>query len=361
MFDTIIGQEIVKATLASILRSEKIPHAMLFAGPYGTGKGESAIAFAAALLCEQGAENACGQCSGCRRAMRLEHPDLHLLFPFRAAPDSVRSRDEWTEELVAQRTRIAEEQYAPVSYDKSLQIAKALVSETRDRLLETSFEGGRKVCVILQAERLNATTANSLLKIIEEPPAGVYFILTTERASSVLPTIASRCSVFRFRRLTAGEIAQSLTDTGKLDREQAVLCAQAAGGSMKTAKSLAFENRGASRELAGELYHRASHSTGAVFETALEHLWSRDSGPAEELLEGFMHFTTRVLEEKYGIHHIATPDQPLSALARAVKLRDLDQLARRFEEGLEMLGRNVAVSAVLTSTLYGIYETYNHG
>lgn len=362
MFDTVIGQEQVKQTLASMIGSGNVPHALLFAGPNGVGKGELARMLAAGLLCESGAGEACGTCSGCRRAMNLEHPDLHLLFPFRKRPDSADSRGQWDSEYAAHRARLRSESYPPVMYGQAQMIVRGLVDEVRDRLLESSFEGGRRVCLILMAEKMNAATANSILKILEEPPAGVHFILTAERISSVLPTITSRCALVRFRRLRQDEITGHLTETRELSGEQAVHYARLADGSMKRAKSLAFEQAGDVLARAYEMYASVANGTAdTVIAAAHGYVRSRETAEAEELLTGFMHCTRAVLARSCGIEDQST-DMPgsLETAAPKAALSHLNHLSQRLEEGIEMLGRNVAVSTVLTATLYHIYETYHH-
>jgi DNA polymerase-3 subunit delta' len=354
MFDSVVGQAQVKENVERMLRSGALPHALLFTGPEGVGKTELAIALAARLLCENGPQASCTECRGCRRAMRLEHPDLHILFPFRAPPDSSERRDTWAEELIARRNRLRDEPYAPVAYEQGRVIVRDLVDEVRDRLLQTALEGGRKVCIILLAERLNPTTGNLLLKILEEPPADVQFILTAERLSGVLPTIVSRCAVVPFRRLRQDEIECYLAGSGELAHDAAVSYAEAAAGSLKTARALAFEDRAAVLERSRELFaNLARGQAGAVFETSSEFLWSRDISGAEELLKGFAQCTRELLGRRYGI------SRPLAAGAvREVGLDRIDSLAKQIETGLEMLRRYVAVSTVLTMVFLHIQETF---
>lgn len=362
MFDDIVGQAQVKETLRGMLSSGEIPHALLFSGPYGVGKGEMALAMASRLLCKGGLDADCTSCSGCRRARKLEHPDLHLLFPFRAQPQSAKERDKWTDELIAHRTRLRDEPYAPVVYEQARAIVRGLVNEVRDRLMQSSFEGGRRVCIILLAERMNAPTANSILKILEEPPADVHFILTAESLSSVLPTITSRCTVVPFRRLRPDEIIEHFTAGAELERPQIVSYSQAAGGSLKTAKALAFEQKSELLAESYDLFERIASGGGdAVANEALRFLWSRDTVGAEELLNGFIQCTAAILDEKYGIPGVyVPPGGTVAALSARAPLEALGKLAGRLEAGLEMLGRNVGVQTVMTATFYEIHETFSH-
>ncbi len=360
MFDTVIGQAQVKQTLETMLCSGSIPHALLFTGPNGVGKTELAIALAARLLCEKGPATPCPECSGCRRAMRLEHPDLHILFPFRAYPEKEKQQ-QWVEEFISHRNRLRDEPYAPIEYDQASMIVRGPVDEIRERLLQGSLEGGKKVCIILLAEKLNLTTGNLLLKILEEPPANVHFILTTERLSGVLPTIVSRCSVIHFRRLRQDEIEGFLASSQELAHDTVVSYAEAAEGSLKTAKALAFEQKADLLDYSRKLFGAVARgSREGVFDVAVEYLRSRDSAGAEELLKGFIQCTRIILDAKYDVGGTDSSAAFDCTLFKKVGVAALDRLSRQFESGLEMLGRNVSIATVLTMVFFHIQETFAH-
>ena len=357
MFDTIIGQETAKETIGAMIESGRIPHALLFVGPHGVGKGELALEFARMLLCGKGALSGCSTCSACIKASKLEHPDLHVLFP------SVgESSKKWLEEYITRRQQLAAEPYAPIVYEKGRQILVGLTREVYEKLQETSFEGGRKVCIVLQADRMNASTANTLLKILEEPPDGVHFILTTERLSSVLPTISSRASVVRFRRLRDKEISDYLEKQYGMDPETGSSYAAMAEGSLKTAKALAFENKAEIRSRAFELYRKvALGKQSEIISQAFPFMWSRDVEEAEELIGGFTHCTRSVMDAKYGQKKRTDAFSDTAAhLSQSTDVRALRDLAVKLEDGLEMLGRNVNISTVMISIVYGIHDAYRH-
>lgn len=360
MFDTIVGQERAKETLGSMIESGRIPHALLFAGPYGVGKGEIARELARMLLCMNGPSSGCAVCNVCRRAARLVHPDLHVLFPFRMRPDKKEQEAQWLDKLQTRRQLIADDLYPTVVYEKGSQIVVGLVDEVRERLLETSFEGGRRVCMILSANRLNQTTGNKLLKVLEEPPPDVHFILTAERVSSVLPTIVSRTTVLRFRRLTVSEIAGYLERDANLTPEERMSCALRAEGSIKTAKALAFERTADLREQAIDMYESvALGSPDSVIAHAAPFLWSKEALEAEELIGGFARCTRAVVECKAGVEGAGNDHaDTVRMLAERADLASLGLLSKCLENGIEMLGRNVNISLVMTTLLYTIHDTY---
>jgi len=360
VFEGITGQEGAKKALRMMVESERIPHTLLFAGPYGVGKGETALELARMLLCENGADSDCRTCGSCLRASRLEHPDLHILFPFRARPSRPDKYSSWLNGFIEHRRLLAGEPYAPVVYGKGRQIVVEHVMEVREKLLESSFEGGRKVCVILGAEYLNDKTANTLLKILEEPPAGVHFILTAERLSSVLPTIVSRASVVRFRRLTAGEVERYLEGMGIDDPEKRRFFADSADGSIKTAKAHAFS--GLSDVYSGAYRLFAAVAEGGyedVVSGALPFLWSRDFPAGEELVHGFIRFLKEVLEAKFGREpRLGEYNETVGKLSRVVDTASLHRLAVGFERALDMLRRNVNISLVIADILYEINDVF---
>ncbi|MFC1692284.1 ATP-binding protein [Candidatus Latescibacterota bacterium] len=359
MFEGIIGQENAKKVLGSMTASSAIPHALLFTGPYGVGKSETAFELARILLCENGLDSGCMTCSSCRRASKLEHPDLHVLFPYKAQPKKADDYGKWVDGLVEHKKLLANEPYAPVIYEKRRQIVVSLVSEVHQRLFETSLEGGRRVCVILSADKLNDKTANSLLKILEEPPGGVYFILTTERLNSVLPTIVSRASIVRFRRLQVQEIADYLGEKG-VDEQGKRLCAAAADGSLKTAKALAFSDKAEIMSRSSDIYTSvALGDPDEVITHSFPYMWSRDYSEAEELVNGFALTTRSVLEKMIGMNiRENTNADIVESLSRLTDIQALHRLSTTIEEGLGMLGRNVNISLVLTTLLYEINDTY---
>ena len=355
MFDKIAGQEGSKKTLASMLETGMIPHALLFTGPYGVGKSETAFELARLLLCDNGFSSGCNTCDSCKRAAKLEHPDLHLLFPFR-----IGSQSSWMEEFNESRKLLSSESYVPIVYEKNLQIVRELVDNVLEKLLESSFEGGRKVCIILNAERFNKTTANRMLKILEEPPEDVHFIMTAEQISMVLPTIVSRSSVLRFRRLRETEISSYLEEFSGLDKEKAKILARMAEGGIKTAKSLGSEEKRSFIESSFELYSKIAlgKSEDAISQVS-GFLWSRNVQEAEEILKGFAVCTRAVLQQKLNIKRSTNElFNKASELGKKTDLDSIDKLSKKIEEGMEMLGRNVNISSVMTYVFYGINEAY---
>ncbi len=180
----------------------QLPHALLLAGPPGVGKRELADALAARLLCEapqKAHQAACGTCPSCLMFANGNHPDFRLLQPDAAAEG---------------------EEEAPVADEgkkkASKQIRIGQIREIEDFFHVGGHRGGARVCLIDPAETMNAISANSLLKILEEPSVSFYFIMISHRWHHLLPTLLSRS-----RRVMFGRPAQEQAKRWLAERQLA--------------------------------------------------------------------------------------------------------------------------------------------
>ena len=241
-FKDIIGQQEVIERLVKDAQAGTVPHALLFCGPEGVGKLQTAIAFARYLLCRDKGDSAesCGKCPSCVKMDKLVHPDLHFVFPVinksKTAGRSTVSDDEiktWRETVLEQQYFGFEEWLSAIDADNKQ--ASIFVTESEQILSKLSLksvEGGYKIMIIWHAEKMNQQCANSLLKLLEEPPAGTVFILTTDAPEQMLETILSRTQRIDFRRIPEQEIAVRLHGPGyQLDSDTAQKIAHLSGGS----------------------------------------------------------------------------------------------------------------------------------
>lgn len=160
---------------------DRLPHALLLHGAPGVGKLALAERFAQLMVCEnrKHAMQPCGTCDSCRWFEVGNHPDVRFLEP----------------ETLTRNVAVPEEgeegkaKEGKASNQIRIEQARAL----GDFVHMVSHRGGRRVAIVHPAEDMNAATANSLLKILEEPPAGAFFLLVSHRPARLLPTIRSRC------------------------------------------------------------------------------------------------------------------------------------------------------------------------
>ncbi|WP_293603742.1 DNA polymerase III subunit delta' [Polaromonas sp. UBA4122] len=158
-------------------------HAWLLSGPSGLGQFELALALARTWLCEQPTpKGACGHCGSCHAVDVHTHADFCMLMPETLSLALGWPLDEKTQDELDSKKR-------KPSKEIKVDAAREAVSFTQF----TRSRGSTKVVLVFPAERMNNVTANTLLKTLEEPPGAVKFILATEAAHQLLPTIRSRC------------------------------------------------------------------------------------------------------------------------------------------------------------------------
>ena len=205
------------STLAGMIDSGRIPHAIMFSEPDGGSAFATALAFLQYLYCGQrSAGDSCGECPSCNRISKLIHPDVHFIFPTTAPRTSLSLMTEFRV-LVQQNPHFKEaELYEALGMEsKSAMIAVAEAREILSSLSLSALEGGYRSVVIYLPEKMNLDAANRLLKAIEEPEEKTQFLLITHAPEKVLTTIASRCQHIQ---LGGAVQAPQFADTGLLDR-----------------------------------------------------------------------------------------------------------------------------------------------
>ncbi len=208
LLNQLVGHRQTLQPLLDARARGRLASTLLFVGPSGVGKKLAAQALAQALVCERTNDKnpeACGECGSCLRMAKGQSESLLQIEPDGAA---------------------------------------IKVEQARDILQFVSLQklGRSRVIIVDQAHAMNPVAANALLKSLEEPPEGTYFILISPMAASVLPTIRSRSQTVRFRPLTADELKKVI---GK-DADEWVLAS--AQGSVETAQRL-LESREEFQEL----------------------------------------------------------------------------------------------------------------
>ncbi|MDW7729364.1 MAG: DNA polymerase III subunit [Bacillota bacterium] len=191
-YDQLAGQQELRLNLSAAIESGRLSHAVLLTGPSGSGKTSWGKLLSQALLCpDRQGINPCMKCKSCRTFLSGNHTGFFYLEP--------------------EKRKLKTEQFRAIR--ENLYLGSDL-----------------KVCLIDQAETMTAETSSSLLKILEEPPAGLTFILLAEQPRAVYDTILSRCQRYTLQPMSSSEIYELLIKYNKTDEDKADLLARLSGG-----------------------------------------------------------------------------------------------------------------------------------
>ena len=240
-----IGQQEAWQRLMQLVEENRIPHALMFVGPQGSGKFALALAFASFLLGEPWngksmVDNEAMRRNAVAMLAKWQHPDLHFSFPIikpkGTASDHKMVCDDFAKqwhELLAKGPYFTMEQWMTMMGAENQQavIFEAESDALSHRLYLKPSQGGYKVSVIWLPERMNLTCANKMLKLLEEPPQKTVFLLVSEEPERLLETIRSRVQRFDVHRIADEAIEQALVARRGLDEDTAHRVARSAMGS----------------------------------------------------------------------------------------------------------------------------------
>lgn len=174
-FNRVIGQEGIVSGLKNSIEDGRVGHAYIFSGPEGIGKKTVAGIFSSILLCHnRKADRSCGECISCQMFSRGSHPDLYEI---RANNGSIGVDD---------------------------------IRDMQNDIIIKPLYGSRKVCLIIDADRMTDQAQNSLLKTLEEPPGYAVIILTTSNYNALLETVRSRAVRYDFKKNSYDEVRSIL-------------------------------------------------------------------------------------------------------------------------------------------------------
>jgi len=222
LFKEIIGNNSVKKQLIEAVRNNRISHAQLFSGKSGSAKLALALAYAQFLNCEnRSAVDSCGICSSCLKFNNLSHPDLHLVIPVLKTKEVQKPV---SDHFIGQwRDFISSNYYGSLNgwidsfgtENKSGQqgtIYKDEANNIHKKLSLKNYEAEYRIVLIWMPERMNLEVSNKLLKLFEEPPKGTIFLLVTENATQLLPTIISRLQTIKIADFTSEDIVRHFSE-----------------------------------------------------------------------------------------------------------------------------------------------------
>jgi DNA polymerase-3 subunit delta' len=264
-FSEFLGNERIVAALQGALRSERVPHALLFSGPPGVGKFTLARLFAQAANCDRLKDDACGECDTCKRVALLAEPQ-------RLIEQGLAERGESADAATVERVPLILQSHPdvwalvpdPVRLKNPVARPMLRIGQIRAAQRAAYFQpmARRRVFIFDGAETMRWDVQNVLLKILEEPPGSATLILTAPSPYSLLPTILSRCMQFHFAPLAATEVERILKE--KTDKKPAEIrqAAQLSEGSPGLALEMNVEAAVKRRQSALRILERAARGQG---------------------------------------------------------------------------------------------------
>lgn len=250
-FEDLVGQETPVRALRRAIARGTLAHAILLHGESGLGLERAALALARAALCERNDGDPCEECGGCRKSGRLDHADLRVVLPLPATPAG-REDDDPAEHhgkaLLEAMDVFRENPWRAPEVSGARQILVGQARHLKKWAQLKSYEGGRRVAVVWQADRMGVQAQNALLKLLEEPPDQLLLVLASDAPEKLLPTILSRCQALRLRPAPEEELA------GRLERSEDLRGFFAASGlDARQLARLAGGNPGRALEIAETL------------------------------------------------------------------------------------------------------------
>ncbi|MCK4304707.1 MAG: DNA polymerase III subunit [Candidatus Eisenbacteria sp.] len=369
LFQTIRHQETAVRAMRGAWIRGKMPHALLLWGPQGVGKMRSAQALAQLLMCRRqptprevqtasgrsdGADGPCGACTSCKRVARFTHPDLIVVLPA-------------TRSTPGDKVHRALADYGQDLYHCLRTSANASIGieQIRDLKVESSkarVEKGNRVVIIRDAERMTQEAAQAALKLIEEPLAGTYLVLTCRDPHQLLPTILSRCRAIRFRPLPREFVEQVIRERSQSDGVDCELddaglrvVARLAEGSLGRALSMLEDEVLALREWAVKFF-KADLRTPAEVSARVRSLgrtWNLERAKAAVDLEMMWLEDLLLLSQGLPQDRITHLDR-LAELQQQVRTVSVSEIKRRgliLEEMLQAIGQNVNLTLATETAL----------
>ena len=343
-FSEYLGNERVVTALRGALRSERVPHAMLFCGPRGVGKYTLALMFAQAANCERLTDDFCGECDTCRKIGRLADPAPLI-------EQGLAQRGENPDVAAVERMPLLLQTHpdvwaiVPDPVRLRNPVARPMIRMGQLRAVQRAayFKpiGRRRVFIVDGAETMRQDFSNVFLKVLEEPPESASLILLAPSPYNLLPTIVSRCLPFFFAPLAVEHLETLLKEHTDLKPADRRLAAQLAEGCPGVAMSMDLEAAARLRRDALRVLTQAAEarSYAGLFRETSSLLKNREE-TFEVQLEVFYSLLTDVLELSNGSGSSLLRNPALRTdLEALTKKVDLDWVVRAVGEFDTLYGR----------------------
>jgi DNA polymerase III subunit delta' len=368
-FAEFLGNERIVTALRGTLRSQRVPHALLFTGPRGVGKFTLARMFAQAANCERLTDDFCGECATCQRISQLADPQTLL-------EQGLVERGESADAATVERVPLILQSHPdvwvlvpdPVRLKSPVARPMLRVGQLRAVQRAAYFQpmGRRRVFILDGADTMRWDVANVFLKILEEPPGSATLILTAPSPYALLPTIVSRCLQFHFAPLPQSAVEKILKEKTARKPAEIKLAAQLAEGSPGLAIEMDVDAASQRRRSALRILERAAHGQGfaQLFSDTSALAKDRDSSFEDQigvfygLLTDLLEITSKLKEPSLRNAPLARELQSLGkTVDSAWVLRAIAGFDELYAGARRNLNRQLGLDALSASLASGVSPT----
>ena len=356
------GNERVKQTLKEMVDSGNMPHAIMLYGNSGIGKMMTARALVQYAHCLNPRDGEpCGECTSCRQHQSMNHPDLHFSYPIvkNKAANILTSNDrieEWREMVRRFPSMIPEEWINIIEAGNSqpmIHVEEAEYILRADSF--SSFSSKYKFFIMWLPERMNAETANKLLKVIEEPSPGTVFILVSNNEAEVLPTISSRTRRFNMYPVDEAALGNYVMSKYSVSPRLAAEIAHLAEGSIAAADQLSTHS--GERNEFMEIYQNIMRSAYAKKPGVLKQISETIAGMGREKLRRLLSYMSSMTRENfiYNLHNpkLVTMSEAEETFSRRfspfIHHGNVEAIVEEFDKASNHIARNGNSKVVLFS------------
>lgn len=277
----LVGHKPIRDQLSKILISGRLSHAYLIAGPNGIGKKALALAFAEAINGIDHLSDLQGR-GFSKKKTWSNHPDIKVFLPLPGSEPNV-------SELYARVALLANDPYEVVDFNLRPSLTEESSTSGRNSFYSIEYfrkhirpsaylkpnEGFRNIIIITEVERMRAEGSNAFLKLLEEPPPNLMFILTTDSINRLLPTITSRCQLIKCAPLTNSDIVDGLIRIDGAEKEDAEFLARISNGNYSITRFYDIKTLRETRdEIIAFLRHSYSMDATNIIKTSMK--WQKD-------------------------------------------------------------------------------------
>jgi DNA polymerase III subunit delta' len=259
-FNQIPGLIDIKTALIQSVKRSHVSHSQLFYGEEGGAQLALALAYATFINCENRSEtDSCGACAACHKMNRLIHPDFHLIFPTTKTAKTKATTDDdkkantidgflplWRTFLQQNQYRTLVDWHVHIEAEKNQQ-AIIPVEEARKIIQKVSlkaYEAEYKILLVWLPELMNVMASNAILKILEEPPAKTLFLLVSNNANKLLPTILSRTIMVNIPLFDDADVSSYLEEKNLAEMPRSKQVAYLAEGNLAKAMEIVANDEG---------------------------------------------------------------------------------------------------------------------